>query len=87
MCISFTFLFFSSFGDVLWFSEAFGSRFADGARVRVAVRDAVCRRPLWQPKAESKKPFETNETNEINEINEIKRMKRRKEAIERIKRQ
>ncbi|CAE7560921.1 pnk1 [Symbiodinium natans] len=29
--------------------EAFGSRFADGARLRVARADAVQGRPLWQP--------------------------------------
>lgn len=30
-------------------SDAFGSRFADGARIRVAPADAVRGRPLWQP--------------------------------------
>eukprot|EP00435_Cladocopium_sp_Y103_P031378 s1968_g7.t3 len=30
-------------------SDAFGSRFADGARMRVAPADAVRGRPLWQP--------------------------------------
>eukprot|EP00913_Durusdinium_trenchii_P004693 g4358.t1 len=30
-------------------NEAFGSRFADAARVRVAPADAVRSRPLWQP--------------------------------------
>ncbi|CAJ1376955.1 unnamed protein product [Effrenium voratum] len=29
--------------------EAFGSRFADGARLRVARADAVRARPIWQP--------------------------------------
>lgn len=29
--------------------DAFGSRFADGARIRVARADAVRGRPLWQP--------------------------------------